>query len=202
MNPIIKRLGIWWLSGPKWTLSRLLAGHAWHVPILEALATRTTRVADLILASTLDEVVDVFRGLVHWRRDSLWQLWDRVYPPALLLARGGDDCDGMAMLHAQAVEYAMGPRGWRAAIGSYLADPWHLSHHVALAIDRAGLVWAIQPQSSKDQPQNVRLIYGPYPSCEEALGAIAKQYRAEIVWYDIRMPDGSPAPLDYPHHAA
>lgn len=202
MNQIIKRMGVWWLSWPKWAVSRWLAGPEWDTPILLALARRSPyKAAELAIASTLEEVVDAFRGIVHWMPDPGGQVWDQVLPPALLLRQGGDDCDGMAMLHAQAIAYALGPRGWRAAIGSYLADPWELSHHVALTVDPDGLIWAVQPQPTMEQPQDARLIFGPYINCEIAMDAIASQYHAKVVWYDIRMPDGSPAPLDYLHHA-
>jgi len=196
MNPLIRLLGIAWLRWLKWPISRLLSGRRWSVGFdaIGVVGDDTSFGEYLNGADDLSSVVSVFRGVAFWKADPAWQLWDRVYPPALLVARGGDDCDGWAMLHARAIEYALGCRGWSAAIGSYLADPWQLSHHVALAIDPAGFVWAIQPPPTRDQANaglKVRQIYGPYETYEDALGFIASTYGARVVWYDIRRPDGS-----------
>lgn len=134
----------------------------------------------------------MFRGRWHWLPDPLWQAWDQVFPPVMLLARGGDDCDGWAMTHAQAVEAVLEAYGWHSWIVSYLADPWQESHHFAAAVDPRGRVWAIQPQPSILQRSDLQIVYGPYPSVGEAVRAIAAGYGAEVVWYDVRYPDWRP----------
>lgn len=194
MNPLIKAIGIWWLSGAKYAISRLLAGRGWTLPLARALEANGLPRAGLILeATTPDQVAAYFRGRAYWRPDPLWQGWDVVRPPVELLRRGGDDCDGMAMLHAQALEMALGRLGWRAGIVSYFADPWHKSHHFAYAVNAAGFVYAVQPQPDRDYPYEVRLVYGPYATVDAAVRAIAALYGVEVVWYDNRRPDWSPA---------
>ena len=200
LKRLAQHFGRWWLSGPKYELSRALAGRWWTVPVQDAPELRgTITLAALQQARTLEQVVDAFRGRVYWEPDPVWQVWDRVYPPQLLLARGGDDCDGMAMLHAQAICFALGPQGWQAFTGSYLADPWRLSHHVALARDPAGVWWAVQPQLTRKQyaqlGRSARIVYGPYAAPEHALRDIASCYGAEVLCYDIRDPHWLPVPV-------
>lgn len=186
MNPIIKVIGIWWLSGPKYGFSRQLAGKAWHTPISEVLALVGR---DLKACTTLEAVVGCFKGL-HWVKDPLFQAWDRVYPPMLLVKRGGDDCDGWAMAHALAVQEAL---GWPSRIVSYLADPWQWSHHFAVVQAPDGTWWTIQPQAAVGAPYRLP-IYGPFASIAAATEGIAGAYGVRLAWYDVRHPDWT---LDY-----
>lgn len=191
----MKRLAQWigrlWLGGLKYSLSRQLAGKTWKVGIEEALKRHGLTLAN---CQRLEDVVDIFRGRWRWRPDPAFQLWDRVYPPVLLLERGGDDCDGWAGCHAQAIAHALGSRGWQARIVSYLADPWWMSHHFAVAIDPDGQLWAVQPQASENQRATIRLIHGPFQSVDQAASYIAAGYRSRVVWYDLRLPDWTLAP--------
>lgn len=191
LDRLAMRLGRWWLSGAKYRLSRELAGPSWDLNVFAALAIRGQCIG-LSTAASLEDVVGVFRGRYHWLPDPGWQLWDRVYPPKLMLERGGGDCDDWAMAHAQAVDFALGDLGWQAFIVSYLADPWWLSHHFAVAIDPSGAVWAIQPQPTPEQPRELEIVLGPFKCLEAALRAVADSYRVMIVWYDVRQPNYEP----------
>lgn len=176
---------LWLLTGWKYEVSKSLIGPEWNIHVNDALKTHGLT---LDTCKTLEDVASIFRGKWHWVPDPAGQAYDIVYPPAALLRRGGDDCDGWAMCHAQAVEYVLGPQGWRSVIVSYLADPWVLSHHFALAIDPAGNMWAVQPQPMKDQPQSMQLVFGPFKSVEEATRTVASWYNAKVEWWDVRTP--------------
>lgn len=176
---------LWLLGGAKYRASARLAGPAWTVPLADTLKTYGLTLEG---RRTLTEALDVFRPRWHWRPDPLWQAWDVVYPPVQLLARGGDDCDGWAMAHAQAAAHVLGPQGWRVVIASYFADPWPLSHHVALAIDPQGGHWVLQPEPTEDQPADQPAIFGPYPSVDVAVATVASWYQAKACWWDVRTP--------------
>jgi hypothetical protein len=139
--------------------------------------------------------VNLLRGRFTWNPDCLFQLDDWVKPPVLLLQSGGDDCDGWAMLHAQAVNDALGRLGWRAFIVSYLAQPFWKSHHFAVAADALDNYWAIEPQPRLEDLQKLSpaaaqdaypIVFGPFSSIKQAAEAIARRHVAEIVWMDIR----------------
>lgn len=185
MNPIIKAVGVLWMN-LKWRISEKLAYIDWMIPVSVGLLQHGVPMERLTSAKSLEDVVDVFRGLWHWRADPFFQVWDRIYPPIQLLERGGDDCDGWAMAHAQAVAVSLGLYGWTARIVSYLADKWWLSHHFAAAIDPQGLVWAIQPQPTETQDPNAQLVYGPYTSLREAAEDVASWYGVKVEYLDIR----------------
>lgn len=189
MNQLVKAIGVWWLRR-KWGLSEALAGIAWRVPVAVALGAYGAGFEWSKDAQDLDDVVDVFRGRWRWKSDPFFQVWDRVFPPMLLLGRGGDDCDGWAMAHAQAVTIALGRLGWSGRIASYLASRWWLSHHFAVALDPLGRVWAIQPQASADQDPNLQLVHGPFPSIREAADTVASWYGVTVEYLDVRLDDG------------
>lgn len=184
----INDFGRWWLSGPKYDLSARLAGPAWTVSVEEALNRRGRTLAH---ARSLEEVLQVFRGREFWKQDGFYQLQDVVLPPEMLLAAAGDDCDGWAMTHCQAINHALGGHGWRAYIVSYLADPWWVSHHYCVArAPLTGQFWAVQPQPSQGQWQQhgeaSQSVFGPYPTIEASVAAVAAMYNARAVWWDRR----------------
>lgn len=175
-----------WLGGWKYRISSWSAGADWHVPIDKILPKYGI---SLSRYNTPQEVASVFRPRWRWRPDPAWQLGDIVLPPARLLAAGGDDCDGWAMSHAQAIATALGPIGWQARIVSYMADPWWLSHHFAVARDPLGRWWAIQPQPSFEQPDNLDPVWPvPFDTCKDAADVIAATYNSKVVFHDVRSP--------------
>ena len=176
---------LWLLAGVKYSTSAGLAGEAWAVPVSEALRAHGLALDD---CRTLFEAVGVFRKRWRWVPDPAFQLWDVVYPPAQLLARGGDDCDGWAMAHAQAADHVLGRQGWKTVIISYYADPWQLSHHFAVAIDPRGGCWILQPQPSAEQADDTPTVFGPFPSIEDCANIVASWYGAKASWWDARTP--------------
>lgn len=181
----------WLLAGGKYQLSAQLAGAVWQVPVQEALLAHGLTLDG---RATLKAIADVFRPRWHWRPDPLFQLWDVVDPPARLLAQDGEDCDGWAMAHSQAIEYALGRAGWRAVIATYYADPWQLSHHFAVAIDPHGAHWVLQPQPSADQPVNQQVVFGPWFDVKTCVDVVASWYGARAQWFDVRTPMWEPLP--------
>ncbi len=182
---------LWLQAGLKYSTSAEVAGPAWAVPVNDALKAHGLALDG---CRTVFEAAAVFRKRWHWVPDPAFQLWDVVYPPVQLLARGGDDCDGWAMAHAQAVDYVLGRQGWKAVIVSYYADPWHLSHHFAVAIDAAGGHWVLQPQPAADQPDEMQTVFGPFPSLEACATIVAAWYGAKACWWDVRTPMWEPCP--------
>lgn len=176
---------LWLLAGVKYATSADLAGPDWLVQVPEALKAYGL---SLDGCSSIVEVTSVFRGRWRWKPDPAFQLWDVVYPPVQLLARGGEDCDGWAMAHAQAVEHVLGRQGWKAVIVSYFADPWQLSHHFAVACDPSGGHWVLQPQPAADQPADQEVVYGPFTSLEACVHTVAGWYNATASWWDVRTP--------------
>lgn len=198
-NPIVNAIGKWWLSGPKYDLSRFIYRYSWVIPF-----EITARKYGLFTtpALTAHDVAAAFSDIyVFWIPDPLWGALDTVKPPHVLLAEGGDDCDGWAMCHARAVEHVLGPLGWRASVVSYLADPWHLSHHFCLAVGPDGSKWIIQPQKSRKQAAEgmqidpVRQYFGPLLA-KDAADVVASWYKAKVVWCDVR--DTNWNPLAHP----
>lgn len=179
----------WLFEGNKYIKSKELAGDAWDVNVVEALAEHDITLEGL---TTPQQVADVFRGKWFWRPDPLMQLWDVVDPPQILLKNLGEDCDGMAMLHAQAVEAALGHLGWSARIVSYYADPWQMSHHYAVAVAPDGQAWVLQPQPKADQDPNQQVVFGPYASIEETTKVVPSWYNATADKYDVRTPKYEP----------
>jgi len=80
----------WLFEGNKYIKSKELAGDAWDVNVVEALAEHDITLEGL---TTPQQVADVFRGKWFWRPDPLRQLWDFVDPPQILLKNLGEDCD-------------------------------------------------------------------------------------------------------------
>lgn len=186
---MFNNVGIWWLDGNKYNWSRSQVPQLWDMDIKTALGHHGINIDS---CTTMHDVVRLFRGRYFWKPDDFFQIWDRVIPPVELLARKGDDCDGWAMLHAQAMEYVLKPRGWKVYIISYLANPWWQSHHYVTLVEPSGAVWVVQPQPTEaqwvaDQERN-QTVYGPYRSVEETLPLVASWYRASVVWWDKRTP--------------
>lgn len=183
----VNNFGQWWLSGPKYELSAKLHGASWYVNIETALNYQGRSVRG---CKTLDDVVRVFRGREFWKPDGAASMADTVLPPDFLLANKGDDCDGWAMTHAQSVNIALGHLGWRAYCVTYLADPWWMSHHFAAAVAPDGMIWAIQPQPTEEQwrqyGDRIQTVFGPFRTMDDAINAIAAQYKASPVWWDKR----------------
>lgn len=186
---VVNLIGRLWLSGAKYAFSKARAGAAWQVKIGAALARYGV---SLDGCRDLDDIVRVFSPRWAWLPDPVFQIWDVVYPPELLLARGGDDCDGWAMAHAQAIDHVMAPRGWQARIISVLADPWTVSHHFAVAVDPEGRIWAVQPQPERNQSGDP-VVHRPFTSFAEAASTVMSWYGAKVVWFDVRHPDWTPA---------
>lgn len=185
---LAQALGRWWLAGPKYAVSRFLAGRDWTLRVDDALALHGRTLAH---CRTLEDVLGVFDGHEFWVSDKLWGAWDTVSPPLILLNQGADDCDGNAMLHAQAINVALGPLDWKAVILTYLADPWAESHHFAAATDPGGQVWAVQPQTTAAQwaeyGHRMRLVFGPFKTYADAVQAIAACYPdVTAVCFDVR----------------
>jgi len=182
--------GVWLGAGAKYAVSASWYCWAWWQPLQSVLDRHGIR---LDHATSLRQVVDAFRGKVFWRSDELWQAADLVKPPAVLLAEQGDDCDGSAMLWGQAVEFALGHLGHRATIVSYLADPWHMSHHVCL-VDVPGGGWvAIQPPPAREQDPNLDpIVCEPtgepryFKAPEQAAREVASWYGATVQGFDSR----------------
>jgi hypothetical protein len=175
----------WLFEGNKYKKSAELVGECWDTPIADVLAQHGLSLEG---CTTPEAVADVFRGHVHWRPDALLQLWDTIDPPEITLAYGGEDCDGIAMLHAQACEHALGPLGWKSYIVSYYANPWPQSHHYAAVVDPKGQVWVMQPQPKADQDPNQQVVFGPYSSIEKTTKIVASWYNATVDKYDVRTP--------------
>ena len=180
-------VGAWWLGGgAKYRASANWYWRTWNRPLSEALTKHDIRIAH---ATTLQQVVDAFAGKVRWTPDLLSQLWDTIKPPIVLLNERGDDCDGSAMLWAQAVEYALGILGYRARIVSYLADPFALSHHVCIVQHPTGELQAIQPPPSAAQdPATNPLIERYFKTYEQAAVEVASWYpdAKRVQGYDVR----------------
>lgn len=179
----------WLREGAKYAKSAELAGAAWQVPVQEALLAHGL---SLDGRTTPAAVVDVFRPRWHWRPDPLFQLWDFVDPPQVLLANQGEDCDGWAMAHSQATAYALGPLGWRSFAVSYYADPWQMSHHFAVTIDPHGDHWVLQPQPRADQAAEQQVVFGPFPDIPTCVAVVASWYNARAEWFDVRTPMWEP----------
>lgn len=200
MNPFVEAIGVGWLSGPKYDFSKFLAGTDWNIDVETALNKYNLSLKD---CKTLHDIDMYIRGKIFWLPDPIGQAWDVIYPPIQMLARGGDDCDGTCMFNAESIEHVLSPQGWKAYTASYLADPFTESHHFAIGLDPHGQVWAMQPPPSHEQwnsdprwsPQNPNpysCVYGPYSTCNEAVYAIAAQYKVKVVWYTIRGPKYEP----------
>lgn len=179
---------LWLRRGMKYRFSALWYWQSWYRPIGKVLRDAGI---DLGNAVTLRAVVDRFKDRIRWRPDPLFQAADLVLPPERLLRAGGDDCDGSAMLWAQAVNFAV-PDGL-ARILSYLADPWRMSHHVCLVTLPDGALVAIQPPPAEtqdpDQDPIVTDANGEprrFKAYEQAAREIASWYGATIQGYDIR----------------
>lgn len=162
---------------------------AWRLPFSQALAKHGISLNGV---STLRETIYAFRGKVFWISDPLWGVMDYVVPPLVTLDHKGDDCDSLAWLHACAVQFALGPSGWRGLIVSYLSDPWVYSHHFCAAVDPKGRVWAVQPQPAKWQPQDLEnILPEPYEDFARAAMDVADSYstdaqRVRVVAFDVR----------------
>jgi hypothetical protein len=140
---------------------------------------------------SLRGVVDAFRGRVFYEWDLGRGALDYVKPPIVTLNDKQGDCEDLAVLSAQAVEHALGPLGWRAAIVSYLAADFRLSHHVCAATDREGRIWAIQPQPMRGQDAD------PLPGFAfrdhgHLARTVASWYGTSAVAYDVRGPRWNP----------
>ncbi len=168
---MINEFGKWWLSGPKYELSKMLAGPMWNKPL------------DMMRdpSQKLEWIIGRFRSL-YYIPDPWWQLQDQVFPPNTVVERGGGDCDDWAMTHATAVHEAL---GWPSFIVSYLADPWWKSHHFAVVQQPDGNWWAIQPQNEKGKPY-INPILGPFKDINMALDYVAGCYKVKVVWHDVR----------------
>jgi hypothetical protein len=185
LNPFVEVAGRAWLGGLKYAVSEHLAGTSWYINV----GTACQKHGLSLTGTTLEDVVNVFRGKAFWLPDPVLQAADIIYPPIELLDRGGDDCDGWAMTHCQAVNYILGDKGWRAFIVSYLADPFPESHHFAVAKAPDGKFWVIQPQPTPEQyKQNpaMNIVAGPYATLAEIPAVVASWYKATVVWWDVR----------------
>lgn len=175
-----------WLGrGVKYEVSRRLAGAVWHTPFAAVLAKHGIRLKG---AASLRDVLDALKGRVSYDWDPFHGAIDYVMPPATTLASGMGDCDDQAWLHACAVEHALGPLGWTAAIVQYLSDPWIYSHHVCAARDRDGKIWAVQPWPAKWQPQDLDPLWPePFDFYRDLAVGIARDgYAARVRAFDVR----------------
>lgn len=183
----------YWLGDPfrrKYRFSKREAEKAhpgsWSMPFSQAIRSKSHGL-DLRYNSVSDlrGLVDVAQGKVNWKPDPFFQLWDVVLPPLLFLEARGDDCDGMAMFFAQAVDFALS--GWRGHILSYLAADFKLSHHVCMAVAPDGKLFAIQPYPSVTQDQRQDpLVAEPFKSYEQAANEVASWYGTKPVAFDVR----------------
>lgn len=190
LQQLFRPIADYWLrDGNKYLKSAELAGAAWHVPVQTSLLAHGLSLEG---RTTPQAVVDVFRPRWNWRPDAVLQLWDMVDPPQILLAHDGEDCDGWAMAHAQACEYALARFGWRSVVVSYYADPWQVSHHYAVTIDPHGACYVLQPQPSAAQPDDQQVVFGPFASIEATLQVVPAWYKARAEWWDVRTPMYAP----------
>ena len=153
----------WLFSGKKYEVSAGLAGDDWKVSAYDALKAYDIDLDDV---HDLASVAKVFQPRWKWKPDALFQIWDTVSCPKHLLADGGDDCDGWAMIHAQVAEYVLGKLGWTAYILTMFTDPWDKSHHVAVAVSPAKQHWVLQPEPSNIDPEFANIVAGPYASAK------------------------------------
>lgn len=186
MRLLIEPAAYWWLGPPsfKYWASAVANWSAWNKPFSEVVAKY-----DLGLQNCreIQEVVNAFRGRVFWKPDPLLQIYDLVSPPDTILQNQGDDCDGNAMLHAQAIEYAL---NWPAKIISYLAKPFWLSHHFTAVSTPNGQLRVVQPQPREiDVKTGIAvnpLLEKTFFTYEGAAKYVASLYNAEVVWFDVR----------------
>jgi hypothetical protein len=186
---MINNAGVAWLSGPKYDYSARIHGASWTIGVEQAVGYFGLR-QQLDAARDIHDVIRVFRGRFFWKQDDVYQLYDVVKPPDHLLLGGGDDCDGWAMTHTQAINYALGRFGWVAWSVSYLADPFWLSHHYTVARDPQGRYWVVQPQPTetdwRTHGERNQTVFGPYATLEETPAVVAGWYGAKVVWWDKR----------------
>lgn len=179
----------WLLDGNKYSYSRWRAGSNWDISARDALKLYGL---NLDSCSTMHDVIRLLFGKVFYKPDAFFQMDDMVECPMDTMRNGGSDCDGMAMLHAQCMEYVLGMNGTEAKIVSYLADPWWMSHHYCVLKELNGNVWVVQPQPTKEAWErngtNNQVIFGPYKSIHETVPIVASWYGAKVQWYDIRTP--------------
>lgn len=177
----------WLIQGAKYERSKQLAGQEWSTNIVDALKRYGK---SLDHCKDVHDVVRVFLGWKFWTADGWYQLDDWVKPPAYLLKEGGDDCDGWAMTHAQAVNAALRKFGYHAWIVSYEAEPWWMSHHYCLVQYPNGEFWVMQPQPTQkdwqERPQQCQVVFGPYASPEASVHAVAAMYQATVRKWDLR----------------
>lgn len=175
---------VWLGHGVKYRLSEWIAGAVWRLDFSAVLAKHGLRLNGL---TRLEDVIYAFRGRFAWDWDPLHGGGDYVKPPIRTLADKAGDCDDAAFLHAQAIEHALGAHGWRGRIVSYLASPWVMSHHFAVAIDPDGGFWPVQPPPAKWQPQDAEYVW-KY-ACKDAAHAareVADTYGVRVVAFDVR----------------
>lgn len=186
---MVNSFGKWWLSGPKYAYSRWRAGAEWDLPIDYVMKENYLNIDK---CKTAEDVVNMLRGKVFWHADKFLSIYDVVSSTRELMNIRHDDCDGFSMLHAQALEYVLGPQGCKVEIVSYLADPWWVSHHYAVITYPNGDVYAVQPQPTKEFHDKYgdrnQIIFGPYKSVHDSVPEIAKLYNANVQWYDVRNP--------------
>lgn len=183
---MIYRFGTWWLGGAKYAYAKLCNANAWYFNTRDVLAEHGIWPEN---CTTINQVVDLFRGKVFWKPDPAWQVNDRVLSPYYLMRNGGDDCDGMAMLHAQAIHLGLSRYGYKSYIVSYLAADFTLSHHYCLVLDPQGKYWVVQPQPTKESYAvypNSQIVFGPFNSADQTVHEVASWYRTTATWYDIR----------------
>lgn len=178
---------LWLGAGLKYWVSQIVAGSAWYTPLSVIWAKHKI---DLLTKKSLSEVIGVFKGRVSYDWDPLHGVADFVKSPLATLDSGLGDCDDQAMLHACAVEWALGSSGWHGYIISYLADPWWLSHHFCAAISPDNLVFVVQPWPSQQQLlqglQFNPLWSEPYGTMADACAAVVASYKAKVVAWDVR----------------
>lgn len=187
MNPVYNTAA-WWLGqGVKYGWSRDQQKDVWNIRVEEAIKPYGL---SLDGCKTPQDVTNVFRGKFFWTPDPLLQIYDIVKCPVTLLREGGDDCDGMAMLHAQAINYALGPLGWSAKIYTYLATDFRLSHHFVVAYSPDGKFYVVQPQPTKAQWEehgdHCQTVWGPYKTTDGMPELVASWYNTKIEWWDLR----------------
>jgi hypothetical protein len=183
-NPI-DAIGKWWLSGNKYKVSKFLAGSLWNEPIenvLKDFEIDTTKVTGLY------DTVALLTGKVFWVEDSLYSAIDTVRSPRAIFERSGDDCDGLAGLHAKLINFVLRSKGYEAYIVSYLANPWTFSHHFCAVKDPNGVWFAVQPQPTEhDFLEGFHdCVYGAWENLDDMVHAIAAGYDSEVVWMDLR----------------
>lgn len=190
-NPI-DHIALAWLAGPdalKYANSRRLYGASWNLGVETVLGYYGLK-PKLDAARTIHDIVRLFRGRWFWKPDGLFQVEDTVLPPDYLLKQGGDDCDGWAMLHCQAINYALKKHGYQAWIITYYADPFTLSHHYCVVRDPQGHYWVVQPQPTeadwKQYGEACQTVWGPYRYLEETPHAVAVWYNTKALWWDKR----------------